>query len=76
MPRVISFDMVDMIIPDGTELPIEVRQYLALYDGKRMQHTQSGEKATRYTIPRYMMVEWLGRYDPAALAAVESRKGL
>lgn len=54
---------VEYIVPDGTELPDEIRQILRLYIGKTVVNRTNGQRGTRYSIPAYLAREWLSEYD-------------
>jgi len=49
-------------VPDGLELPREVRSTLTHYIGVRVTNRKTGESGTKYVIPAYLMREWLEKY--------------
>lgn len=53
---------VEYIVPDGLELPREVRSTLTHYIGVRVTNRKTGESGTKYVIPAYLMREWLEKY--------------
>jgi len=52
---------VEYIVPDGLELPHEVRATLEFYVGKRVRNKKTS--GTKYRIPAYLMREWLEKYQ-------------
>lgn len=53
---------VEYTVPDGLELPHEVRVTLTHYIGRRVTNKETGEGGTKYVIPAYLMREWLEKY--------------
>jgi hypothetical protein len=53
---------VEYIVPDGLELPREVRSTLTHYIGVRVTNRKTGESGTKFVIPAYLMREWLEKY--------------
>lgn len=60
---------VEYIVPDGTNLPEEIIKTLDLYIGVRV--TNGIQKGTKYTIPVYLMREWLSKYAFALVDGTE-----
>lgn len=54
---------VEYIVPDGLELPREVRSALTHYIGVRVTNGKTGQSGTKYIIPAYLMREWLEKYQ-------------
>jgi hypothetical protein len=54
---------VEYIVPSGTELPDDVKWTLQFYAGVRVTNTQTGQTGTRYSIPQYLMREWLAKFE-------------
>lgn len=66
MRRVTDFRQVDLIVQPGTTLPHEVAEYLRLCTERL---TGAG---SCFSIPRYLMDEWVQRYDMALPAPEEA----
>jgi hypothetical protein len=65
MVRVTDFRKVDLIVPAGTALPHEVAEYL------RLCEERPAVGGSLFSIPRYLMDEWVQRYDMALPAPEE-----
>jgi len=53
---------IEYVVPDGTQLPDEIRYILRLYTGVSVTNTKTGQTGTRYIIPQHLMREWLAKY--------------
>lgn len=65
MERITDFAEVDYIVPYGTVLPDEISKTLAMFEEVYVVNRRTGQEDTRYHIPRYLMTQWLAKYDPA-----------
>jgi hypothetical protein len=62
MSRVTDFREVDLIVTDNIPLPREVAEYLRLY-WPAPRIVIDGKTGSCFTIPQYMMDEWVQKYD-------------
>ena len=54
---------ITIYIPEGAQLPEEIRKHLTLYIGTFCRHKKTKKAYTKYTLPAYLVRQWLKEYS-------------